>query len=125
MVCLVAGPPNLCRAGVVVECCEHEQPESPVATGDTLCCNDHRGSCDDQQPPAREKPRQCGTCADICANITKPSEGLNYPAFAGCLLVPNLLISYSLTLQPTVCHLEPTKFLQKLPFHTSDVPLLI
>ncbi|MGD2110340.1 MAG: hypothetical protein PVI86_13245 [Phycisphaerae bacterium] len=127
MMLLLVGPPVLCRAGVLVECCEHEQAEPAAdATRSSCCdCDEDHGSNTGGRPPAREAPRKCGGCVAVCFGVTKPSDDSASAILVGWALLHLCVASESPLPQQTIRHCDGPRHLQNLPFPPSDIPLLV
>ncbi len=84
MIFLIAGPPALCRAGLLVRCCESPEAEVVAEEAPSSCCKSGCGTgkqaakpqaeSNESKRPASESPRKCSDCAAVCAGVFKPSE---------------------------------------------------
>lgn len=127
MAWLLIGPPALCRAGVLVDCCAHESTQStaPTETVESPCCEKHESEEDAALLTPERIPRKCGDCAGVCNSVAKPSDdtGLNTLAVSPVAVVPVA----SEAPMPVQGNLDP----HRTPIHTgppyppSDLPLLI
>ena len=128
MVWLLVAPPALCRAGVLADCCEDQQTETSTAAVKHPCCRESTGGCkEEQSSPHRvpdPAPKSCGTCAAVCSSPAKPAEEPILPTPAAVLLTSLSVASELLPTQAShdsACSCNQ----RKLPFPSSDVPLLI
>jgi len=125
MVWLMAGPPALCRAGVLDECCDQRSADWPAATVESGCCADGDGGCGADQRAPEPIPRKCGTCAGVCTSLVKPSEDSNTVSLAEAAFIP-----VHIDPEPLIAEHTSRIFLRScrqpaLPYPHSDVPLLI
>ena len=125
MVWFLAGPPALCRGGMLVQCCEHEPAESSAVASRSSCCDkDHSGGTE-RQPTSPQAPRKCGNCVTVCFGVTKPSDDSIDPILVGWAFLPLFVGQDSTPPRCTIRNFERPMFPHKLPFPPSDVPLLI
>lgn len=128
----LVGAPSLCRAGVLVECCLPAHHADEESRG---CPDDCPNGCPDESPeetPAdtgTSNERDCSSCADVCKSMFLAPEKMagedleNAPA-------PVVATTAALTdgfpstpdASPDECKRWPR---EKLPYPTSDRPLLI
>jgi len=126
MMWLLVGPPALCRAGVLVECCDHESEETAAsATVESPCCGDADTGCGSEEPAPDPMPRRCGSCADMCAAVVKPSGDSNSTTFAVLLVLPVNVVSKAPLAPDTGQHFSPSCQRPSPPYPPSDLPLLI
>ncbi len=127
MAWLLVGPPALCRAGMLVECCERGSAETadPSATVESPCCRDGDAGCDSRQPAPDPTPRRCGTCASACVTVAKPSDDSNYTTFAVLLVLPVDVVLETPLAPDTSRHLSCSCRRSTRPYPPSDLPLLI
>ena len=126
MMWLLVGPPALCRAGVLIECCDHEPLRDLriVATTEPPCCDNENPTSSEDLPDSESGSRTCGACAGVCATVAKPSDGLDVTTLADVALpIPGVIA-------PTRAHhasqiLAGSPLSPYLPFPPSDLPLLI
>lgn len=125
MVWLIVGPPALCRAGVLVECCEHETAQPVPAVSASPCC----GGCDSGETPEpatpEPAPRECGTCAGVCAVAAKPADELPPVTFL-VIVIDRVRFSHD----PAHPARSGRSFSRDVcasahPYPSSDLPLLI
>ncbi|MCH8243335.1 MAG: hypothetical protein IH897_12110 [Planctomycetes bacterium] len=124
----LVGAPSLCRAGVLVECCLPAHRADEESHG---CPN----GCPDKSPektPAdtdTSNERDCSTCADVCKSMSLAPEkmaGQDLANSAGPVVATTAALTdgrpSSLDVWPDECKRWPR---EKLPYPTSDRPLLI
>ena len=116
---LVAAP-NLCRAGVLVACCQHA-PERDIAPTAAVGC------CDEGEPKNLPENRNCGSCAGVCDTIAKPPDGGDQPDMEQptAVVVNVIYVCVEPLMQGTASRVDLTVSGVRLPFPPSDVPLLI
>jgi len=117
---LVAAP-NLCRAGVLVACCQHAPERDMAATAAVGCC-------DEGEPKNLPENRDCGSCANVCDTIAKPPDGGDQPGMElPVALVVNVVFVRIEPWSPqgATSHIDLPVSGVDLPFPPSDVPLLI
>ncbi len=117
----LVGAPNLCRAGVLVGCCQHapERDMAPVAAV---------GWCNEGEPKNLPENRECGSCANVCNTIAKPPDGGDQAAmeFPAAAIVSVVSVSVeTLALRDPAPRIDLSVSRIDLPFPPSDVPLLI
>ncbi len=146
MIFLIAGPPALCRAGLLVRCCESRvaQPVTVEPLTDkapSSCCKSECRSGEpegqtqiestdfelpaQEVPLKREMPRNCGDCAAVCAGAFKPSDGPpslvpSTPASSECIGVLDAIEA-----QLNSPAVEPANKRPSIPYPASDVPLRV
>jgi len=127
MVWLLVGPSALCRAGVLVECCDHESAETAdsFATVESSCCKDGNAGIDSGQPAPDPAPRKCGACASVCTSAAKPSDDSNSTALMVLLVLPAHVVSEAQIVLKTSRHVFRSCRQPNLPYPHSDLPLLI
>jgi len=110
--------PNLCREGVAVGCCLDEASGNRDAQT-TLGC------CDDERPAGKPDSNTCRSCNGACTSVVKPPEKIKLAVamFAACLLRSDLDLGFLQT--PARACSSPQQQMPPIPFHDSDVPLLI
>ncbi|OQZ07129.1 MAG: hypothetical protein B6D36_01445 [Planctomycetes bacterium UTPLA1] len=126
MVCLLVGPPALCKAGVLVACCDHESlragTDEPLQTA---CCTEVEDGCNTDTTVPDSTPRKCEACAGICAGAVKPSDESKAAALDAQPAILVVIVINSMAyprIRPDSLHSLPGP---RLPFPVSDVPLLI
>lgn len=125
MVWLLAGPPALCRGGMLVQCCDHVPAQSADVVGRSGCCDEHRSTDPEPQPPSRSAPLRCGSCAAVCSGATKlPDEAIG-PVLSGWAFLPLVVYVESLCSQHAVRSLERSPGALNLPYPWSELPLRI
>lgn len=127
MAWLLAGPPALCRAGVLVECCDHASTKTANSSAHVSapCCGDCGTNSKSEKPAPDPVPRQCGTCAGVCATVVKPVDDANPTTFAVFLAIPAHVASDGQPATDTG-YLDPHSYrIANLPYPPSDLPLLI
>jgi len=127
MMWLLLGPPALCRAGVLVQCCHLDSiqtldPGEPVASP---CCVDEDTDSGVSDPAPDPMPRRCGTCAGVCASVAKPSDDSNSTTLAAFLVLPASVVTVTPITRVTSRDMSRSSWLTSLPFPPSDLPLLI
>ena len=124
---LQVGPPVLCRAGVLVECCDHEPRKLslPAATEPSLCCGDGDVGGDPQQPSTDPVQRKCGTCAGVCTTVIKPSDDSQAMNFVVLSLLPAQIVSEASLATGAMYPSSHAARTPILPYPPSDLPLLI
>ena len=116
---LVAAP-NLCRAGVLVACCDHApKREASQEVSD--------GCCDEGESANLPQNRDCGSCVIVCDTIAKPPDGgqqagMELPAAVADMVC--FCIEPSDLQAPAFRAALPVSGID-LPFPHSDIPLLI
>jgi hypothetical protein len=142
MIFLIAGPPALCRAGLLVRCCESRSAWQATEEAPSSCCesgcqtNDlntqkHDPNAQNKakprgpKPPSRETPRNCSDCAAVCAGAFKPSDGL--PFFAIYTLTLPEYIGDCDSFDPRQISRanELANVRPSVPYPSSDIPLRI
>ncbi len=135
MIFLIAGPPTLCRAGLLVRCCE-SAPDSQLADeASSSCCesgcrNGEQSSkrqvkSKDSKRHEREVPRKCSDCAAVCAGAFKPSDALpsltpTSPAMSECVVVFDAIETQLVWGADNLPHWRLS-----IPYPASDLPLRI
>ncbi|MCH8147785.1 MAG: hypothetical protein IH987_07300 [Planctomycetes bacterium] len=128
----LVGAPLLCTVGVLVECCRPAHRADEESNG---CPDDCPHRCPDESPEDTpgdtdtSNERDCSSCADVCSSMSLPPEKMAggelqntpAPAVATTAALADVLPS-SLDALPGECKRMPR---QKLPYPTSDRPLLI
>ena len=127
MVWLLVGPPALCRAGVLVECCDHESTETAnsSASVSSPCCGDADANGDSERPTSDPMPRKCGTCAGVCATVVKPPDDFGSDTFVALLVLPLEVVSEAPFAPGASDHVSSLCRIPSLPYPPSDLPLLI
>jgi len=125
MIWLLAGPPVLCRAGALVNCCEGRPAESAAAEESRSACCDEDSGCTDPHSPSHQLPRKCGMCVTICSGPTKPTEVSVSPIMADAALPYVFAGPDTSPGRRSVYDFGPIKLLHRLPYPLSDVPLRI
>ena len=117
----LAAAPTLCRAGILVACCQHAgELKVPQIASD--------GCCDEGEPANVPQNRECGSCVIVCDTISKPPDG-GYQA--GMELPAALVVNVvCVRVEPwtprgTTSGVDFPVSGVDLPFPPSDVPLLI
>ena len=129
MICLLVGPPALCKAGVLTSCCERGSHEVTSCADDSPCCDGYDWIADkgnDQGSPGQDsKHRSCGQCADVCAGPAKTCDEARVESpFQLILHFSDYLEFASSGSFFKYSRANPSQ-MPKLPFPASDVPLLI
>lgn len=126
MMWLLVGPPALCRAGVLIECCDHE-PLGDLRIVEATkppCCDNENPTGNEDRPDPESGSRKCGTCAGVCATVAKPSDGLDVTTLADVVLpIPSAIASTRPHHASQTLAGSPQS--ASLPFPPSDLPLLI
>lgn len=126
MACLLVGPPALCKAGVLVACCDHESlragNDEPL---ESACCPDAEDDCNADTTVPDSTPRKCEACAGICAGAVKPSDeskaaAIDAQTASVVAFVINSMACPGIRSDSLRSLPDP-----RLPFPVSDVPLLI
>lgn len=125
MVWLLLGPPALCRAGVLVQCCDHESEGTPDPSDSVAspCCADEGSDSGSSDSAPDSTPRRCGTCAGVCASVAKPTDDSNSTTLAAFLVPPTNVVTVAAITRVT--NMSRLSWLTSLPFPPSDLPLLI
>ena len=120
------GAPMLCRAGVLVRCCAPSiKYQVPAENGDCEkgCCSYPNG----EAPVQDGDERECGSCVALCKAVAKPIDDDPLAGRAGLptpTIVPSVDASASVMLMWALAIDRPPDKL-RLPFPSSDIPLLI
>ncbi len=127
MMWLLLGPPVLCRAGVLVECCDHESTESPEpdAVVESSCCGGVDAGGDSGQPAPKPIPRKCGACSGVCATVVKPSDDSTANSLVNLLVLHAYVVSETPLAPGTILHVSFSCRGPSPPYPPSDLPLLI
>ncbi len=124
MVWLLVAPPVLCRAGVLVECCDDGPAEVATVATDSPCCGDAAAGCGDGESAPQPGPRKCGSCATICSSPAKPADEANVPT----LVAAAAPLLHARSESPSAAHNQNpdrSRSRGELPFPPTDIPLLI
>lgn len=120
------GAPMLCRAGVLVRCCAPSiKDQGPVENTDCEngCCSRPNG----EAPVQDGDERECDSCVALCKAVAKPIDDDPLPGRAGLAtptIVPSLdTAAPSILMWALAIDRPPDKL--RLPFPSSDIPLLI
>jgi len=125
MAWLLVGPPALCRAELLVQCCAHDPAESsPTAAIPSCCDEDHHGESERESPTPRA-PRECGDCAGVCNGVAKPSDDSTDAYLVDWAVLSDDAGEESPPPQRTGHDFARLRLLRMAPFPPSDVPLLI
>lgn len=124
---LLVGPPVLCRAGVLVGCCDHDSTGLIEAGASALspCCAGCDTPGEPPQPLPDRAPRKCGTCAGVCGTLVKPSDDSNAMMFATWMVMTIQTFCETTLASGSYIQARPIYQLASLPFPPSDLPLLI
>lgn len=130
MVFLLVGPPALCRAGVLVACCDRDPVHESDRSQSANCCpgDDEcrlQSPCDEAPSEPTSDHRTCDRCAGVCAGVARLSDDIS--ADLPCDFLPLMSLGMSdLTSasKPLVTHPILLQ-VPRIPFPASDVPLLI
>ena len=124
----LVGAPSLCRAGVLVECCLPAHHADEESHG---CPDDCPNGCPDESPdetPAdtgTSNERDCSSCADVCKSMSLAPEkmaGEDFESTPAPVVAATDGCPSSVDASPGECK----RWLrERLPFPTSDRPLLI
>jgi hypothetical protein len=121
----VVAAPTLCRAGVLVSCCDHDvDPATANATAD---CTPTDGCCPNPEPVNAPADRGCSACVSACQAVAKPSDELN-PTFD--LHAITVAVDSASSPMADAAFAGFTWSVDRsdppgLPFPRSDIPLLI
>lgn len=126
MAWLLVGSPVLCKAGVLVACCDHQSVlTSDYWSSESSCCNDAENGFNGEPCAPDSPPRECGACAGVCGGAVKPSDeskAASLPAQSVCAVAIGIVPTISLNPRPFSFH---SLRVPRLPFPRSDLPLLI
>lgn len=128
----LVGAPSLCQAGVLVECCVPAHHADEESHG---CPDDCPNKCPDRSPEQTpvdtdtSNERDCSTCADVCKSMSLAPvkiAGEDLANTSGPVVATTAALTdgcpSSLDASLDESKRQPR---QKLPFPTSDLPLLI
>ena len=127
MMWLLLGPPALCRAGVLVECCDHGSTETPEpeAAAESPCCGGVNAGGDSGKPAPNPLPRKCGICSGVCTAVVKPSDDSTANSLVNLMVLPAYVFSETLPTSGTILYDSLLCLGQSRPYPPSDLPLLI
>ena len=123
------GVPTLCRAGILVECCDSGIPGHDTSNDAPGKCpsNDPRDKCSDGTESSR--PRDCDSCAESCHVVSPHTKQTDRDHFA-VMFVPLIAVTQPLCDafvldQHRPRRLNSVQFGENVPVAPSDRPLLI
>lgn len=151
MIFLIAGPPALCRAGMLVRCCESQaaQPLTAQPLTDTQLTGKVQATCcksecrsgkpvgptqiesinselpTQEVPVEQEVPRNCEDCAAVCAGAFKPSDGSHSLVPTSPASSECICVFDATTMQSISPAGELANKRPSIPYPASDIPLRV